>query len=537
MLICANCGRENPRGARFCLGCGTSLAPAGAAEENPAADHETGEPASRLPAGAAPGEPAEGPGALPGALIDGVRCFRCATINPQGMSFCRNCGSGLDAAGAALQVTPPARAPGAGPEPGAPPAAAPARPSPAQVPAGAAGSGSGAPEPAESSARPPRRMCPHCGAKTPTGYAFCQHCGKNLPSVSEAVRTGALISGETGGEEQGEEPAAAPVEPAPRVPRPARVPELTPVPVPIRQPAARTPTPPSGMPVAVRAAATAGATRRATPGVTMVPTSRRPTVPARKPQRTPVPRPAPETTPTPFPLAKDATAAAPPAAVEPGPHGDAAWGMLVLMNPDGSDGARFPLSGEWVDIGRAHADICFAEDRFLAAPHLRLARVAGAARAIPLDTLNGVFRRVREPVEVDHGDVLLVGQELLRFELVDDDEREAAPLLRHGVALFGSPLREPWGRLMHLLASGGVSDVRHLHEPVVTIGREEGAVTFPDDAFMSRRHASLSWSDDRCMVDDLGSSNGTFVRLAGPVEIRTGDTLRVGDHLLRLELG
>jgi hypothetical protein len=212
------------------------------------------------------------------------------------------------------------------------------------------------------------------------------------------------------------------------------------------------------------------------------------------------------------------------------------WGTLVAIKPDGSDGARFPLSGNWIDVGRSQADISFVEDRFLAPRHMRLVRAGNAVRALPLDTFNGVFRRMRGPVELDDGDVLLMGQELLRFELIEEDERESMPLVRHGVALFGSPSRAPWGRLSHLLPSGGVRDVRHLYQGVFTIGREEGDWTFPDDAFLSRQHATLSWLDDCCTLEDPGSSNGTFIRLTGATEVRDGDHLRIGDHLLRLEL-
>ncbi|HWN67030.1 MAG TPA: FHA domain-containing protein, partial [Haliangium sp.] len=250
--------------------------------------------------------------------------------------------------------------------------------------------------------------------------------------------------------------------------------------------------------------------------------------------------------PAPFPTADDLPTATPRGIPATGPvsapsgapeaTATLTWGTLVAVKPDGSDGARFPLSGNWIDVGRSQADICFVEDRFLAPRHMRLVRAGDAVRALPLDTFNGVFRRVRGPVELDDGDVLLMGQELLRFDLVEADERGSMPLVRHGVAMFGSPPRAPWGRLSHILASGGVRDVRHLLQGVYTIGREEGDWTFPDDAFLSRRHAILSWLDDCCTLEDPGSSNGTFIRLTGATEVRDGDHLRIGDHLLRLEL-
>ena len=86
------------------------------------------------------------------------------------------------------------------------------------------------------------------------------------------------------------------------------------------------------------------------------------------------------------------------------------------------------------------------------------------------------------------------------------------PLVRHGVALFGSPPREPWGRLLQIIPSGGYRDVRHLVGEEVVLGREEGDIVFRDDAFMSRRHAAVTWDGKRAQITDLGSSNGTFVR-------------------------
>jgi hypothetical protein len=120
---------------------------------------------------------------------------------------------------------------------------------------------------------------------------------------------------------------------------------------------------------------------------------------------------------------------------------------------------------------------------------------------------------------------------------LEAEEAKVHPLVRHGVALFGSPPREPWGRLVAIVPSGGHRDVRHLNEKEVVLGREEGDIVFRDDAFMSRRHAALTWDGKRAQITDLGSSNGTFVRLTGPTPLKHGDHVRMGDQLLRIELG
>jgi pSer/pThr/pTyr-binding forkhead associated (FHA) protein len=211
------------------------------------------------------------------------------------------------------------------------------------------------------------------------------------------------------------------------------------------------------------------------------------------------------------------------------------WGTAVLVNRDGSDGQRFALVSDDTVVGRAGADIAFEDDRFLARQHARITRTPDGVTIHPIDTVNGVFKKTDAPVELSDGAIILVGREVLRFERVAAEERSAPPLVRHGVALFGSPPRDPWGRLLQLLPSAGHRDVRHLAGDEVVLGREEGDIVFRDDAFMSRRHAAVTWDGKRALLTDLGSSNGTFVRLTGPTPLKNGDHVRLGDQLLRIE--
>jgi pSer/pThr/pTyr-binding forkhead associated (FHA) protein len=214
------------------------------------------------------------------------------------------------------------------------------------------------------------------------------------------------------------------------------------------------------------------------------------------------------------------------------------WGTAVLVNRDGSDGQRYPLDGEYLVVGRAGSDIAFDDDRFLARQHARIEHGDdGIVKVHPLDTLNGVFRKADTPVELVDGVTILVGREVLRYERVEPEESKVHPLVRHGVALFGSPSREPWGRFVQLVPSGSYRDVRHLAGEEVVLGREEGEIVFRDDAFMSRRHAAATWDGKRAQITDLGSSNGTFVRITGPTALEHGDHVRLGDQLLRIELG
>jgi hypothetical protein len=68
-------------------------------------------------------------------------------------------------------------------------------------------------------------------------------------------------------------------------------------------------------------------------------------------------------------------------------------------------------------------------------------------------------------------------------------------------------------------------------DPVTVIGRHPRATIVVDSAFMSSEHAQLSWEQERWWVNDLKSTNGTYVngaRIRAATGIRPGDTLEVG---------
>jgi len=66
-------------------------------------------------------------------------------------------------------------------------------------------------------------------------------------------------------------------------------------------------------------------------------------------------------------------------------------------------------------------------------------------------------------------------------------------------------------------------------------GRLEGDIKLPDDPTVSPRHASFTLEGDRVVVRDLGSVNGTFLRIRGPYRLAAGEEFRIGRQLLRLE--
>ncbi|HYT84277.1 MAG TPA: FHA domain-containing protein [Gemmatimonadales bacterium] len=70
-------------------------------------------------------------------------------------------------------------------------------------------------------------------------------------------------------------------------------------------------------------------------------------------------------------------------------------------------------------------------------------------------------------------------------------------------------------------------------QPATTIGRQEGDIRFPEDAFLSPLHAKVSWEEDRLEVRDLGSRNGTWVFLEAPYRLVDGDLVLIGSQVIR----
>jgi pSer/pThr/pTyr-binding forkhead associated (FHA) protein len=209
---------------------------------------------------------------------------------------------------------------------------------------------------------------------------------------------------------------------------------------------------------------------------------------------------------------------------------------LVVVHRDGTDGITYNLLGDQIDIGRTEGDLLF-EDPHLAPRHARINASLTGRVLTPLETRNGVYVRLRGPVDLQDGDYLLMGKQVLRFELVSEPERNVRPALEHGVVVFGTPVRPPWARLRQITPAGVGRDIFHLARPDIVLGREIGDIIFSEDEFMSRRHAQVSYRGGRGHLEDLGSSNGTFLRLRGPHGLASGDLIRLGDELLRFEIG
>jgi pSer/pThr/pTyr-binding forkhead associated (FHA) protein len=69
----------------------------------------------------------------------------------------------------------------------------------------------------------------------------------------------------------------------------------------------------------------------------------------------------------------------------------------------------------------------------------------------------------------------------------------------------------------------------------ITIGRAPGCKVNLDDTYASQLHARVFRRDNQVLIEDLGSTNGTFCngkKVSGPMPIGKGDRIQIGQTVL-----
>ena len=208
--------------------------------------------------------------------------------------------------------------------------------------------------------------------------------------------------------------------------------------------------------------------------------------------------------------------------------------MLVLtaLRADGSEAGTYPIPNATGAVGRETGGI-FAGDSYLSPRHATF-RSSGPGKAVVKDegSLNGVYKKLGRdvPIEIKPNDVFRIGQEIIKFEPL-----AAQPPAADGVERLGAPSKGYIGRIALVIGRDETGNAFPIPEGGVHLGRERGEILFPEDGYVSGLHCRLTWDGKKLLLTDLGSSNGTFVRLTAPTPLKHGDHVRLGDQLLRIE--
>jgi pSer/pThr/pTyr-binding forkhead associated (FHA) protein len=207
---------------------------------------------------------------------------------------------------------------------------------------------------------------------------------------------------------------------------------------------------------------------------------------------------------------------------------------LILIKGDGLDGVAYHLNATEHVAGRKDGDIVFADDSLLSPRHANFLYREGRLFVKDERSRNGIFVRIRKPTPSASGSTFLVGEQILQVETCEPDLGPQPDA--EGTYYYASPRRPSRMRLLQRLRGGDVGMVYRARGDSLTIGRDGNDVNFPDDPFISGRHAQIELSEGRFLLTDLGSKNGTFLRISSEAPLEHGDYVFLGQQLLRVEV-
>jgi pSer/pThr/pTyr-binding forkhead associated (FHA) protein len=101
----------------------------------------------------------------------------------------------------------------------------------------------------------------------------------------------------------------------------------------------------------------------------------------------------------------------------------------------------------------------------------------------------------------------------------------------------GKPARRGAPTQVVIVEGANAGETIRLDEAPLLIGRGSDAAIRLDDDYVSTRHARIAASGDQWFVEDLGSTNGTYIgsaRLTQPTTLTLGTQVRIGKTLLEL---
>jgi hypothetical protein len=109
------------------------------------------------------------------------------------------------------------------------------------------------------------------------------------------------------------------------------------------------------------------------------------------------------------------------------------------------------------------------------------------------------------------------------------------PEIMNARTQFFGQLQAPGKAKLILIRGEGVEGLSYqLNAEQHLVGRN-GQLVFPDDPYVSPRHANLFYRNGKLVVRDEGSLNGVFWRVKGGIEVTSGDMFLAGEQLFRIE--
>ncbi|HVU05558.1 MAG TPA: FHA domain-containing protein [Polyangiaceae bacterium] len=193
---------------------------------------------------------------------------------------------------------------------------------------------------------------------------------------------------------------------------------------------------------------------------------------------------------------------------------------------------KYEPDGDHAIIGSA-GPINLPGERFCHPKEAELAFRQGRLWLIDFEDGNGVFLRIRTPVELEFGDEFLIGDQLLRIEKnpVPDDGPDPDPTY-----FYSSPKWPSSFRVVQVFEGGAPGACVVARGNALQVGSVIGDLVFADDPLVDQQHCIIEEQAGTVVLTDLGSRTGVFVRIRGEQELVHGDELLIGRTRLVVDL-
>lgn len=106
----------------------------------------------------------------------------------------------------------------------------------------------------------------------------------------------------------------------------------------------------------------------------------------------------------------------------------------------------------------------------------------------------------------------------------------------YGSTQYFGAMQVPNKAKLILIKGEGLDGISyHLNSTEHVAGRQQGAILFPDDAWLSPRHANFFYRDNKLFVRDEDSLNGVYIRVREPTILRSGQMFMCGEEVFNIE--
>ncbi|MFN8447118.1 MAG: FHA domain-containing protein [Anaerolineae bacterium] len=182
--------------------------------------------------------------------------------------------------------------------------------------------------------------------------------------------------------------------------------------------------------------------------------------------------------------------------------------LRLVMRRGPTPGAVYDLEGDEITIGRGSKNHIVIRDNEVSRDHCRLVRLAGNYEVHDLNSSNGTFvngQRVVTPWLLQSGALIELGDSIT-LEYGD------VPLA-NGLSVVEqiTPIETKARFSLRMIAGPSTGTIFPLSGNTMVVGRDVSSDLVIQDPEISRRHLRLRFIGNGYHVEDLGSTNGTFV--------------------------